>query len=312
MKTTNENQITDTILMVRPAHFGYNEETAENNAFQVNDKSLSKAEIQAKAREEFDEFVDRLRQAGVRVLIVEDRDNPYTPDAVFPNNWITMHADGTVVTYPMFAPRRRQERREDVLEGLQRQFVIHRHIPMEGSEAREAFLEGTGSMILDRPNRLVYACLSDRTDEALLHEFGRELGYEVVAFTAVDSEGTPIYHTNVMMALGETLVVIALDTVRDAAERARLLDLFQETNKEVVAISMEQMLSFAGNMLQVKSQEGKRLLVMSEQAYQSLTPEQLTQIKRHTEVLYSPLYTIETYGGGSARCMMAEVFLPEK
>jgi hypothetical protein len=305
-------QITNHLLMVRPVSFGYNEETATNNAFQVNDPSLDPQQIREQAVLEFESFVHRLRDAGVNVHVVEDSRSPVKPDAVFPNNWVTFHEDGRVVTYPMNAPTRRHERREDIIEALGNRFRISQRIHFEGAEAEKRFLEGTGSLILDRPNRIAYACLSPRTDESLLDEFCERMDFRKVAFTAVDGDGKQIYHTNVMMALGETFVVVCLDSVPDADERAHLVQQFENTNKEVIDISLPQMMQFAGNMLQVASQDGQSYLVMSEQAYESLTTEQVDAIKRHTKPLHSPLYTIERYGGGSARCMMAEVFLREK
>ncbi len=298
--------------MVRPAHFGFNEETAVNNAFQVMDKSLEPREVRQGARREFDAFVEKLRSAGVEVIVVEDTETPVKLDAVFPNNWITFHEDGRVVTYPMNAPTRRLERREDILEMLGKRFQLGDHLRFEHYEEMGMYLEGTGSLILDRPNHIAYACLSPRTDEHLLDDFCDKLGYEKVAFIAVDANGQEIYHTNVMMALGESFVVICLESVRAEGERNRLLNKFAETDKEVIEISLDQMTAFAGNMLQVRSQDGTPWLVMSEQAYKSLRPKQLEQIEKHSGILYSPLYVIEKYGGGSARCMMAEIFLPEK
>jgi len=304
------DQITSRILMVRPANFGYNQETAVNNAFQSDDQSLSREEVSQNAREEFDEFVGRLREAGVEVIVEEDTAEPVKPDAIFPNNWVTFHDDGTLATYPMNAPTRRLERREDVLEALMNRFDFHERIRFEQNESLGRFLEGTGSLILDRPNRLAYACLSPRTDDVLLDEFCEKMEYKKVAFTAVDANGQQIYHTNVMMTLGTTFVVICLDSVPEEREKKLLLQKFRETNKEVIEISLDQMMAFAGNMLQVKNKEGKSYLVMSEQAYQSLAEGQLAQIRKHSEILYSPLDTVERYGGGSARCMMAEVFKP--
>ena len=298
--------------MVRPAHFGYNEETALNNAFQTMDESLSPKEIHLQAVREFDVFVEKLRSVGVDVIVVEDTHTPVKPDAIFPNNWVTFHEDGRVVTYSMNAPTRRLERREDVLELLSTHFQQGAHLRFEHYEEMGMYLEGTGSLILDRPNQIAYACLSPRTNEHLLDDFCNKLNYEKLAFSAVDGNGQEIYHTNVMMALGETFVVICLDSVRARGEREALLSKFAATHKEVIEISLGQMRAFAGNMLQVRSREGERYLVMSEQAYQSLRPEQVRQIEKHSKVLYSPLYTIEKYAGGSARCMMAEVFLPEK
>ena len=298
--------------MVRPAHFGYNQETAVSNAFQTMDESLRPEEARRQAVLEFDTFVEKLRSAGVDVIVLEDTDTPVKPDAVFPNNWITFHEDGTVATYPMNAPARRLERREDVLETLGKRFLISQHLRFEHFEEMDMYLEGTGSLILDRPNRIAYACLSPRTDEHLLDDFCNKMGYEKLAFIAVDGNGQEVYHTNVMMALGDAFVVVCLESVRAKGERERLLNKFAATKKEIIEISLDQMMAFAGNMLQVRSRDGKPLLVMSEQAYKSLRPEQVQQIEKHAEILYSPLYVIEKYGGGSARCMMAEVFLPEK
>lgn len=305
-------QIASHILMVRPAHFGYNEQTAANNAFQTNDGTLSAREIQQQALQEFDAFAEQLRSVGVDVIVAEDTAAPAKPDAVFPNNWVTFHEDGRVATYPMNAPVRRLERREDILEQLGTRFEMGQRLRFEHYEEMELYLEGTGSLILDRPNRITYACLSPRTNEHLLDDFCNKFGYEKIAFIAVDGKGQEIYHTNVMMALGETFVVICLDTVRDRGERELLLQKFAETKKEVIGISLDQMMAFAGNMLQVLSQDGTPYLVMSEQAFRSLRKEQIDQIESHTRILHSPLYTIEKYGGGSARCMMAEVFLPER
>lgn len=303
-------QTTSYILMVRPAHFGFNEETAASNAFQTRDHRLTPAEIQQRAREEFDQFVARLREAGVQVLVAEDSEQPVKPDAVFPNNWVTFHQEGLLITYPMHAPTRRLERREEVIQAaLQAGFQPKKRLHLENNEAIGRYLEGTGSIIFDHPNRIAYACLSPRTDEHLFRELCTVLAYEPVVFHAVDANGQEIYHTNVLMALGETFVVICLDTVRDAAERALLEEKFRATGKEIVPITLEQMQAFAGNMLQVRNDRGETFLVMSEQAFRSLTPEQIQTLEKHTRLLYSPLYTIETYGGGSARCMMAEVFM---
>lgn len=303
-------QTADTLMMVRPANFGFNEQTAANNAFQTNDTSRQASEIQQLAIEEFDEFVEKLREAGVNVIVVEDTPEPAKADAVFPNNWVTFHQDGRIITYPMYAPVRRIERREDILEKLSAQFGYSARIHLEDYEQENRFLEGTGSMILDRPHKIVYACLSPRTEKALLEEYCSIIGYEMLAFTALDDKNQEIYHTNVMMALGEAFVVICLDTLQDGSERRMLMNKFAATGKEVIEITLDQMLHFAGNMLQVRNPAGDTFLVMSEQALKSLTPAQIVLIEKHTNILYSPIPTIETYGGGSARCMMAEVFLP--
>lgn len=305
------NQTTSRILMVRPAHFGFNEETAESNAFQTLDKSLHEEEIQQKALQEFDNFVSLLRGNGVDILVFEDTPEPVKPDAVFPNNWVTFHADGTVMTYPMLSKVRRLERRQDMLDDLSASFRISRKIHLEEYEHVGKILEGTGSMILDRKNKLVYACLSPRTSAELLDHFCDLLGYEAVAFHAVDGEGKEIYHTNVMMALGETFVVICMESVPDPVENERLVQKFRETGKDIIEISYDQMMHFAGNMLQVRGQDDQPLLVMSGQAYRSLTQDQVQHIEKHTRILSADIPTIETYGGGSVRCMMAEVFLPE-
>lgn len=303
-------QTTSNILMVRPANFGFNEQTAESNTFQKKDTDLSPEEIKIKAIEEFDTFVSVLRSKGINVHVVEDTDYPIKPDAVFPNNWITFHQNGTVITYPMFAPARRVERRSDIIEKLKSTYKISKEQHLEFFESNNKFLEGTGSMILDRVNKVVYACISPRTDPSLLEEFSLLSNYDKIEFHAVDTEGVDIYHTNVMMALGETFVVICMDSIKDEKEREAVLKSFDKTGKEVIEITFEQVLSFAGNMLQVKNDEGKSFLVMSEQAYRSLSENQIQKISKHTSILYSPIDTIETYGGGSARCMMAEIFLP--
>ena len=305
-------QTTSHILMVRPAHFAFNEETAASNAFQSRDGRLTPQQIRQQAMEEFDAFVEQLRAAGVQVIVAKDSATPVKPDAVFPNNWVTFHQEGFVVTYPMFAPTRRRERRRQIIDQvLQEGFRSDRRLNFEFNEKRNLFLEGTGSIIFDHYHRLAYACLSPRTDPQLLEDLCQEIGYQKVVFQATDAQNQDIYHTNVMMALGETFVVICLDSVRDPAERRILEQKFEATRKEIVAISLTQMNAFAGNMLQVRNTAGQTLLVMSSTAYHALTPEQIALLERHTQLLHSPIGTIETYGGGSARCMMAEVFLPE-
>ena len=307
-----KRQTTSNILMVRPANFGFNEETAQNNAFQTKDDTVSQTLIKDKAQAEFDKFVEALRQRSVNVIVAEDSPLPVKADAVFPNNWVTTHADGTMILYPMFAKVRRLERDENIVQLIENQFVINKKIHLEHYESIQQYLEGTGSMILDRENEIAYACLSERTNIKLLDEFCEIMGYKRVAFRAVDSRGKDIYHTNVMMALGETFVVICLDTVTDEEERMKLIKHFDSTNKEIIEISFKQMMKFAGNMLQVRNDFGETFLVMSEQAYYSLDPAQVNHIQRHTQIIFSDIKTIEYYGGGSARCMMAEIFLEKK
>lgn len=297
--------------MVRPANFGFNEETAASNAFQSRNEKQAPEEIRRIARQEFDQFVKKLKTAGVNVIVAKDSVSPVKPDAVFPNNWVTFHQEGFIVTYPMFAPTRRKERRRKIIETVLAQgFKSSRRVNFEYNEKLDRFLEGTGSIIFDHQHRLAYACLSPRTDASLLEELCAELKYTAVVFHAVDGAGQDIYHTNVMMAMGEDFVVICLESVRDAGERDLLLRRFEETQKAVIDISLAQMNSFAGNMLQVRNQMGETILVMSSQAYQSLTPVQVQALSQRTQLLHSPIDTIEQYGGGSARCMMAEVFLP--
>ncbi|MBU6340921.1 MAG: amidinotransferase [Bacteroidetes bacterium] len=298
--------------MVRPAHFGFNAETAANNAFQVQDGKMSPEAIRQEALREFDQFVSKLREAGVQVLVAKDSARPVKPDAVFPNNWVSFHQEGFLVTYPMFAPTRRKERRRQILELVQKSgFYSDRRVNLEFNEKRNRFLEGTGSIIFDHVHCLAYACLSPRTDAVLLEDLCKEIGYQAVVFHAVDANGQDIYHTNVMMAMGENFVVICLDTIQDKQEKELVLQRFRETGKMVIELSLDQMNHFAGNMLQVRNPDGQTFIVMSEQAYKSLTSEQISDLEQHTRLLYSPLYTIEKYGGGSARCMMAEIFLPQ-
>lgn len=304
------NQITNTILMVRPAAFGFNEETAANNAFQVKNESLSAEEIQERALQEFDTFVNKLRAIGVEVIVVEDSADPHTPDAIFPNNWISFHQDGLVVTYPMFSSIRRKERRPEIISDLMADFSVETRIFFEDYEREEKYLEGTGSLILDRVNKIMYACLSPRTDRALTEELAQRLDYKAVIFTAVDEEGQEIYHTNVMMALGENFAVICLDVIADIMERQEVIEVLEDSGKEIIEISIEQMMQFAGNMLQVKGEDSS-YLVMSQAAYDSLDEEQIEEIEQYTKILSSPIPTIEELGGGSVRCMMAEVFLPK-
>lgn len=305
-------QTTHNILMVRPAHFAFNEETAATNAFQSRDKALTSNEMQERALQEFDGMVEQLRQAGVKVMVAYDSPQPTKPDAVFPNNWVTFHQEGFIVTYPMFAPNRRLERNDAVLDRVfELEFRSDKRICLEVHEAENRFLEGTGSIIFDHQNRLAYACLSPRTDADLLKKLCQELDYQSVTFHSTDQYGQDIYHTNVMMALGETFVVICLSTLRDRAEREMVEAYFEKTGKEIIEISLAQMNSFAGNMLQVRNTDGQTILVMSSQAYESLSRVQMGRLEHHTQILHAPIHTIETYGGGSARCMMAEVFLPK-
>jgi hypothetical protein len=309
------NQTTNTILMIRPINFRMNEQTAVNNYYQkIIDKVLPQV-VNTKAQQEFDAFVKKLRAKGVNVVVVDDTNKFDTPDSIFPNNWISFHENGTVGIYPMFAENRRLERREDVLIALEKQgFKIDNVVDYSEAEEEDVFLEGTGSLLLDRVNKKAYCALSPRADEILFIEFCEDFDYSPVVFVAnqtVNEKRVPIYHTNVMMCLAETFAVICLDAIDDKKERKNIVKQLREDGKEIVAISEKQVNSFAGNMLQVKGAEGKLCLVMSDSAHNSLTPNQVATIEKHCEIISSSLDTIEACGGGSARCMMAEVFLPQ-
>lgn len=295
--------------MIRPVAFDFNAETAVNNAFQ---QAGSNTDAQQKAEQEFDTFVDKLRQAGVDVTVVQDTPEPHTPDSIFPNNWISFHWDGSLILYPMFAVNRRAERKQHVIDAIASRFEIGNRIDFTQKENQDLFLEGTGSMVLDRPNKIAYACLSPRTHEALLKEWCTQMRYQPCAFHSVDAAGGEIYHTNVMMCVADRYVVICLDSIRNAEERKRVTETITETGKEIIEITYDQMNHFAGNMLQVENKEGAKFLVMSSQAFSALTPQQVAKLESFNPILHSDLTTIETNGGGSARCMMAEVFLPLK
>lgn len=307
-----EAQLTDRLLMIRPANFGFNADTAATNAFQSPGQPSGKVPVAQLARAEFDRLVELLRQEGVEVLVFEDTDFPVKPDAVFPNNWITTHADGSLITYPMHAPNRRPERREDILEQLESRFEVSQRYAFESFEDQGLVLEGTGSMILDRVNHIVYACLSPRTDIGLLDKFCLLKQYKKVVFHALDPEDKPVYHTNVIMALGTDTAVVCLDCIPDESEKKELSESLTRTGKTILEIGWDQVCCFAGNMLQVRNQDGKALWVMSETAKQSLTSAQRDLLGLQSKLLASPIPTIEIYGGGSVRCMLAEVFLREK
>ena len=307
--TMNYMQTTTHILMIRPVNFGYNEETAASNAFQQKDKT-NQQEIQAKALNEFNNFVTVLKSNGVDVIIIDDTPEPYTPDSIFPNNWVSFHNDGNVFLYPMQAENRRLERREDIINSLEDNFKVHHIIDLSRFELEHKFLEGTGSMVLDRDNKIAYACLSPRTDKKVLDIFCQQSGYTAVCFDAVDEKGKAIYHTNVMMCIGSKFAVICLESIADPHERIVLTESVKATHKEIIDISFEQMNQFAGNMLEVQNKAGKGLVVMSKTAYRSLNNEQIDTLSKYGKLVFSDIDTIEKNGGGSARCMMAEVHLP--
>ena len=309
-------QTTNTILMIRPVAFRMNEQTAVNNYYQKVLDNLTPETVNFKAVQEFDAFVEKLKSVGVQVIVIQDKKVPDTPDSIFPNNWISFHENGDVVYYPMFAENRREERRDDILDVLEDEgFQINEGI-MDYTAAEEdnVFLEGTGSLLLDRENGKAYCALSPRADEELMIEFCEDFEFTPVifeAFQTVNGERKLIYHTNVMMCLGDTFAVICADCIDDKKERKMVLDSLRGDDKEIILISEEQVNNFAGNMLEVKGKNEKRFLVMSESAYKSLTKKQIAQLEAHVEIIHSSLDTIEACGGGSARCMMAEIFLPK-
>ncbi|WP_171659957.1 citrulline utilization hydrolase CtlX [Flagellimonas amphidinii] len=300
--------------MVRPVNFRMNEQTAVNNYFQ-EDLHLKQADLNQKAQQEFDQFVNILREHGVHVVVVDDNEEQDTPDSIFPNNWVSFHYSGTVCVYPMFAENRRKERREDIFSVLEQEgFVINNIMDYTAAEEEGVFLEGTGSILKDRVNQKAYCALSERAHEELFIEFCEDFDCFPVIFHAnqtVDGERLPIYHTNVMMAMAENFVVICLDTIDDKKERKYVVEHIKKDGKEVLDITEEQMYHFAGNMLQVIGANDQRYMVMSSAAYNSLRPDQIAAIEKHCDIIHSPLDTIEASGGGSARCMMAEVFLPK-
>ena len=302
-------QSTNHILMIRPVGFKFNEQTAENNKFQI---ASAAHDVQIRALEEFDGFTALLRQNKVDVTIMDDTLQPETPDSIFPNNWVSFHNSGEVILYPMFSENRRLERRADILDTLGKRFTIAKRTDLSTYEQEEQFLEGTGSLVLDRDHKIAYACLSLRTNEHVLKDFCAATGYSAVVFKAVDASGFAIYHTNVMMCIGDRFAVVCLESIPDPAEKEKVSQYLIQSGKALIEISLDQMNHFAGNMLQVKNSEGTSLLVMSEQAYKSLNEAQIAALEKYSRIIYAPLYTIEKNGGGSARCMLAEIHLPLK
>lgn len=306
-----KNQTTNTILMIEPVLFGFNAETAVNNYFQPK-KVDETADLQKLALDEFRKMVELLRAKGIDVLVVKDTKQPHTPDSIFPNNWISFHDGGQVVLYPMFAPNRRLERRRDIMGLIEEHGCILNNVDdFSFWEEQNLFLEGTGSMVLDRENKIAYAALSERTDKTIFLQFCCTFGFEPICFTAfqsVDDKRLPIYHTNVMLSVCDNYVIICTDSIDDLKERMEVLDSIKRTGKTIVEISEVQMNCFAGNMLQVNNKYGKRFLVMSQTAYGSLLKHQIEQLKSYNELIIISIPTIEQIGGGSVRCMMAEIF----
>ena len=311
MNAVPESQAAPAVLMIRPANFGANPETAPSNAFQKN--AETGAGIQARALAEFDALAAALMAAGVQVEVFEDRPEPVTPDAVFPNNWVSFHADGSAWLYPLLAQNRRWERRADILDALHRErgYTLSEVRDLSHAELDGRFLEGTGSLVLDRVNKLAYAGLSPRTDSRMLQEWAKRAGYETLAFHARDTKGRPIYHTNVMLCIGAKFAVVCLDSIADAGQRARVQQRLADTGHEVVAISPYQMESFAGNMLEILGRGGRSVLAMSGRAERALNPGQRAVLEKHARIIAVPIDTIEDCSGGSVRCMMAEIHLPK-
>lgn len=308
------SQTSKVVLMVRPAHFGFNPETADSNFYQKQD-FRPQDEIQRLALAEFEGFVAQLRDQGVEVLVADDSDSPLKTDAVFPNNWLSTHADGKLIMYPMFSPNRRLERRKEIIEQLiQLGFGISEIIDLSFFEEDGQFLEGTGSMVFDHQAKVIYACFSERTHPVPLAYVGKLLGYQVVSFEAVqevDGKLTPIYHTNVMMHVGNDFAVVCLDSITKAADRQKVKDTLIRSGKKVIPITIRQKFQFAGNMLEVSNEGGEKFTVMSQSAFDSLNVGQIQEIEKYTTIISPSIPIIEKLGGGSVRCMLAEVFLPK-
>lgn len=308
-------QSTSHILMIRPVDFQLNKETAVNNFFQKEINS-SKEELNKKAQQEFDQFVKVLQEANINIYVFDDLVANKTPDSIFPNNWISFHENGNIALYPMFAESRRRERRMEILEDLeQRGFEFNEVYDYTSAEDEGIFLEGTGSLILDRQNKKAYCALSPRANEELLIEFCEDFEYMPIPFFAnqtLNGKRLPIYHTNVMMCITEKIAVVCFESIDDKKEQKLVTSSLKEDDKEIISISEDQMNAFTGNMLQVNSNDGDSYLVMSSRAYSSLTQNQIERIENYHKILHSPLDTIETLGGGSARCMMAEIFNPKQ
>jgi len=301
------NQSTSHLLMIRPVAFGFNEQTAASNAFQ---NKIIDSNAQEHALQEFDRFVKVLRDNGVDVTVIDDTLKPHTPDSIFPNNWVSFHADGNIFLYPMQAENRRLERREDIISIVEDSFKVNRIEDLSRFEIEGKYLEGTGSMVLDRKNKIAYACLSPRTNIDVLNQFCEETDYKAVTFAAFDQNHTAIYHTNVLMGVGSRFAVICLDSIENVNEKDKVVASLKANGKEIIAISFDQMNHFAGNLLEVKNQAGETLIVMSATAYNAFNEQQKALLSNYGKLIYADINTIETIGGGSARCMMAEVHLP--
>ena len=307
----HESQLANCVLMIRPVRFESNPQTALSNRFQGKTDAAPREQHEAALRQ-FEALASALRSAAVEVIVVDDTEEPHTPDSIFPNNWVSFHADGRVVLYPMEAENRRPERRADIIECLAAQygFQISEIVDLSGHEANDHFLEGTGSMVLDRANRIAYACLSSRTHLDALADFAQRLDYDVVAFDAVDRDGVPIYHTNVLMNVGERMAVVCDAAIRRDDQRAAVLERLRSTGHELLQLDFDQLEAFAGNMLELRSSDGERVIAMSQRAYDSLRDEQLGVLQQNARIVTAAIDDIESSAGGSVRCMLAEVHLP--
>ncbi|WP_367913046.1 citrulline utilization hydrolase CtlX [Leadbetterella sp. DM7] len=306
-----QEQVTSNLLMIRPVNFAFNQETASSNTFQ-QPEDINREALNTSAQECFDELVAQLRLRDINVHVFEDTPEPYTPDSIFPNNWLSTHHSGKVMIYPVEAANRRAERRQDVLDFLKKNYDFHVLLDLTHFETDGKYLEGTGSIVLDRINRIAYACLSSRTHPEVLKAWQKVIDYELVTFEAFDKAGVPVYHTNVVMSMGDTFCVICLEAIADPDQRLAVKQKLESSGKTIMEITMDQMSAFAGNMLLVKNRKDKNFLVMSDRAYASLTREQADTMDYFAEILHTDLGYIETVGGGSARCMIAEIHLPEK
>jgi hypothetical protein len=304
-----QEQLTNTVLMIRPINFGFNTETAATNAFQTKTDAT---DTQSEALEHFDAFVKLLKARKVNVIVVEDTASPFTPDSIFPNNWFSTHHSGKVILYPMEAQNRRAERRMDIVEMLAKKYHVAETIDFTHFENEGKYLEGTGSLILDRINKVAYACISSRTNQEVLTEWGKTMNYEICSFTSVDANMQPVYHSNVMMCMGDNFAVICLDSIVDLDEKLRVKQTLEKYGKRVVEINLNQMNAYAGNMLLIKNKLNQKLLVMSETAYKGLNKKQILILEEYADLVHIELGIIETLGGGSARCMLAEIHLPGK
>ncbi|MCL4375984.1 arginine deiminase-related protein [Candidatus Parvarchaeota archaeon] len=305
-----EKSLTNNVMMIRPHNFGFNEQTAKTNKFQK--KTGSSVNLQA--LKEFNNAVETLRMNGINVFVFDDLAGIETPDSVFPNNWISFHSDGTVVVYPMLALNRRNERRPDIIQSLSMfyGFSCSKVIDLTNYENNNKFLEGTGSLVLDRENKIAYSCISERTNEEVLNKFCNEMNYKSVKFHAFDETGFPIYHTNVMMALGEEFAMVCLDSIKDEGEKKAVISAVKGSGKTLIELTFKQMMNFAGNALELLDSKGNKKLVISKKAFSSLSNEQIDQIERYCSIINIDVSTIEECGGGSIRCMLAEIFLPQK